>query len=198
MQETNGLLAKLSEPTFDVAMSSAHVAQRLPMTSQGRLTVVISQAFRGDVTLLKEEAAAALASRGEDYLKAKQGDKRKKIPTRDVVRSKIINKKKRKNLIKTTFTLPLFGGATLLLFRNPQVGPNFSRMCVKRACVLEIDHGATALNMEANKATTVVKAWCSSREVLDDVTNVLTGIAVQIQGNNTMCWRKRRSVSGQF
>ena len=50
---------------------------------------------------------------------------------------KIINKKKKKLKVKTNFSLPLFGGSTKKMFENPEVGPNFSKLCSKYGCVLE-------------------------------------------------------------
>ena len=194
MEDTSDQLSKLSILARDMVMSSAHVAQRLPMTSQGRLTVVISQAFLGDVTLLKEEKAAALASRGLDSSNPAKAAKRHGKLSMDIIRL-IINKKKRKFPIKTTFTLPVFGGSTRQLFNDPQVGLNFSQMCVKCACLLEIDHKATATKMNGNEANTVVKAWCSSREVLCDIIDVLTSLARKIQRENSVRWQKKRAVS---
>ena len=83
----------------------------------------------------------------------------------------------------------MFGGSTRELFSSLEIGPSFSRLGAKYACVIELDRDATADKMSSNEAVTVVKAWWPSRETGIYVTNILTSLARGIQTRNEQRWR---------
>ncbi|PVD32667.1 hypothetical protein C0Q70_08112 [Pomacea canaliculata] len=170
--ELDQKLSKLTTTTNDLITSSANIARRThSVTSYARFVVVISQALLGDVTLVSEERRRSPKTRTSR-------------PTHRLalnIVKRIIDKKKQRCPIQTKFCLPLFGGMTSVLFRQPQIGFNFSRLCVSHACVLEMDSAATAEYMRLNKQTTVVSAWFSDTKVMDVVRRKLTACSLAVK-----------------
>lgn len=191
--------SKLSAASRDLVTCSAHASGRLPMSSQARLTVVISQVLHGcDSTLLEEEMRGSMSGASKNVTSnntnaaetsletAVKTPKKQKLSMNRI--KMLINKKKRRCQVKAKIDLPLFGGASAELFSLPEVGPRFCRLCVRHGCVAEIDGEATRLLMNAKKQKTVVKLWCASHDVLDRVKKELTAHALTTQSEMTQKW----------